>query len=262
MDRHGNPPVMTGDDRLLDDLKAREGIVCFAGAGGKKTSMVHLAALHDGRVGLTNTIRVPFRLKRESDDLVSLEDHTDVDRALAAIAGKRIAGYAGPKTRSFRLEGIAPETIAAIHQAGGFDATYVKVDGARMRLAKGHKPGEPILVPGATTVLLFASIHVVGRTLDDETVHHPDIFAGLADAAVGDVITQAHLAAALGHQAASIGAKTSARIVPVINMADDEAHEAAAHDVADRVWQSVPSIERLAITSMIQPDPLKALLVR
>ncbi|MEM7122185.1 MAG: selenium cofactor biosynthesis protein YqeC [Pseudomonadota bacterium] len=253
---------MTGDNDLLDQLQAREGIVCFAGAGGKKTSMVHLAALHDGRVGLTNTIKVPFRLKRESDDLIPLDEGTDVETALATFAGKRIVGYAGPKTRSFRLEGIAPETIAAIHKTGEFDATYVKVDGARMRLAKGHKPGEPILVPGTTTVLLFASVHVVGRTLDEETVHHPEIFAGLSGATVGDVITQTHLADALGHQVATIGATTSARIVPVINMADDEAQEAVAHGVADSLWQSAPAVERLAITSMIRPDPLKALLVR
>lgn len=253
---------MTGDDGLLDQLQAREGIVCFAGAGGKKTSMVHLAALHDGRVGLTNTIKVPFRLKRESDDLMPLDDGTDVDSALATFAGRRIVGYAGPKTRSFRLEGIAPETIAAIHQAGGFDATYVKVDGARMRLAKGHKPDEPILVPGTTTVLLFASVHVVGRTLDDETVHHPDIFADLAGAALGEVITAKHVATALAHQIATIGARTSALVVPVINMADDEALVAAAREVANQVWQDTPAIERLAITSMIQPEPLKALLVR
>lgn len=253
---------MTGDGDLLDQLRARDGIVCFAGAGGKKTSMVHLAALHDGRVGLTNTIRVPFRLKRESDDMIPLDKTTDVETALAALADRRVVGYAGPKTRSFRLEGIAPETIAAIHEAGGFDATYVKVDGARMRLAKGHKPGEPILVPGTSTVLLFASVHVVGRALDEETVHHPDIFAGLAGAAVGDVITESHLAAVLSHQVATIGAMTTARVVPVINMADDEAQEAAARDVANQVWRSTPAVERLAITSMIQPDVLKDLLIR
>ncbi len=253
---------MTGDEDLLDHLQARTGIICFAGAGGKKTSMVHLAALHDGHVGLTNTIKVPFRLKRESDDLIPLDEGADVEAALAALAGKRIAGYAGPKTRSFRLEGIAPDTIAAIHQAGGFDATYVKVDGARMRLAKGHKSGEPILVPGTTTVLLFASAHVVGRTLDDETVHHPDIFAGLVGAAVGDVITEAHVAAALSHQVATIGVATPARIVPVINMADDESRMAVANTIANQVWQNTPAVERLAITSMIQPDALKDLLVR
>ena len=131
-----------------------------------------------------------------------------------------------------------------------------------MRLAKGHKPGEPILVPGTTTVLLFASVHVVGRTLDDETVHHPDIFARLAGAAVGDLITASHVAAALGDQVSTIGATTPARIVPVINMADDEAQTSVAQEIANLVWHNTPTVKRLAITSMVQPGALKDLLVR
>lgn len=257
---------MTGDagkgHDLLDALGARGGIVCMVGAGGKKTAMMRLAALHDGHVGLTATTRVPFRLKRDAVDLVSLADDLGPAEAAGLLAGSRIAGYAGPRTRHFRLAGMNPVAIAAIHAAAAFDVTYVKADGARMRLAKAHKTGEPTLVPGAATILLLASVHAVGRAIDEATVHHPELFAALAGAKVGDAITADRLAAVLGHQVRTIGAAAGMPVIPVINMADDDGLLATAREIATQVWQDMPGLERLAITSMIQPEPLKHLMTR
>ncbi len=247
---------------LLDALQARTGIVCFAGAGGKKASMVRLAQRHPGRVGLTTTIRVPFRLKRDSEDLIALPETTTADEAIARLAGQRVVGYAGPKTRSYRLLGIDPDMIAEIHGTGGFDATYVKVDGARMRVAKGHKDGEPILVPGTTVVLLFASVHAIGLTLNEDNVHRPDVFADWAGARLGEAITPRHLASTVVRQVDLIKAVGAPRVVPVINMADDDNLVALAQETADKIWHASPSLERLAITAMIQPEPLKGLLLR
>ena len=44
---------------LLDSLDARAGIVCFVGAGGKKTAIGRLARLHPGRVGIASTTKIP-----------------------------------------------------------------------------------------------------------------------------------------------------------------------------------------------------------
>jgi probable selenium-dependent hydroxylase accessory protein YqeC len=245
---------------LIDALGAGSGIVCLAGAGGKKTTMVRLAAVHPGCVALTATTRVPHRLKRDSVDLVSLPADVEVPDAVSLLGNARIAGYAGPRTRNFRLDGMDPATIAGIHGAAGFDATYVKVDGARMRLAKAHKPGEPSLVPGMATVVLLSSIQAVGRAIDEATVHHPELFADIVGARPGDVITVDHLAALVIHQVAALRGMTNAPIVPVVNMADDAALLERAREVAGRVRQGLPDLPRLAITSMIQPEPLKELL--
>lgn len=247
---------------LLDALGARRGIVCMAGAGGKKTTMVRLATRHPGHVGLTATAKVPYRLKRDTPDLISLPEDADVADAIARLAGRRVVGYAGARRRNFRLAGLDPATIVAIHDAAGFDATYVKADGARMRLAKAHKPGEPNLVPGSTTILLFASVHALGRVIDEKTVHRPELFAALAGAEVGDTIGPYHLAAVLAHQALTLIGADGGDVIPVINMADDAALLDLAREIASLLWDKVPALERLAITAMIQPEPLKELLTR
>lgn len=247
---------------LLDALGARRGIVCMVGAGGKKTTMVRLAARHPGHVGLTATAKVPFRLMRDSADLISLPEEVDVADAVVRLAGQRVAGYAGARRRNWRLAGVDPATVAAIHDAAGFDVTYVKADGARMRLAKAHKPGEPNLVPGAATILLLASVHAIGRLIDEKTVHHPDLFAALAGAEMGDTIGPDHLAAVLAHQALALMEGGAANVIPVINMADDAALLDRARATAGLVWRKAPALERLAITAMIQPEPLKELQTR
>jgi probable selenium-dependent hydroxylase accessory protein YqeC len=247
---------------LLDALGARRGIVCLVGAGGKKTTMVRLATRHPGHVGLTATARVPFRLKRDSADLISLPDDVDVADAVIRIAGPRVVGYAGARRRNYRLAGLDPATIVAIHDAADFDATYVKADGARMRLAKAHKPGEPSLVPGAATILLFASVHALGRVIDEKTVHRPDRFAAIAGAKLGDTISPVHLAAVLSHQTLTLIGADSGGVIPVINMADNAALLDLARETAGLLWNNVPALDRIAITAMIQPEPLKELLTR
>ena len=247
---------------LLDALGARHGIICLVGAGGKKTSMVRLAARHPGHVALTATTRVPFRLTRNSVDLISLPEDLDTGAGAARLAGSRVVGYAGSRTRNYRLAGADPATIAALHDAAEFDVTYVKADGARTRHAKAHKPGEPSLVPGTVTILLFASVHAIGRAIDEETVHRPELFATIAGAHMGDTISPGHLAAVLSHQAQALRDACRANVIPVINMADDGPLLDRARETAEVLWKQAPKLEQLAITAMIQPEPLKELLTR
>ena len=47
---------MIGEVDLLDALEAHSGLVCFVGAGGKKTILYRLGAAHPGRVGITATL--------------------------------------------------------------------------------------------------------------------------------------------------------------------------------------------------------------
>ncbi len=247
---------------LIDALAARRGIVCLVGAGGKKTTMVRLSQQHPGRVALTATTRVPFRLKRESVDLLSLPEDIDAAEAARRLGGPGVVGFAGQRTRNYRLAGLEPQTIADIHNAAKFDATYVKADGARLRLAKAHKPGEPSLVPGTSTVLLFASVQAIGKTIDDEAVHHAELFAEAAGLDVGDAMGPEHLARVMQQQVQLLRGTGDVNVIPVINMADDDALLQVARETAEVLWQGAPDIGRIAITAMIQPEPLKDLLTR
>ncbi|MDA0219467.1 MAG: selenium cofactor biosynthesis protein YqeC [Proteobacteria bacterium] len=242
--------------RLIDALGARSGIVCVAGAGGKKTTMLRLARTHEGRVALTATSKIPQAFSRGDPDLLSLSGQAAAQDVLAHFGGERLVAYAGEPSRSARLRGADPDLIRAVHDRGGFAATYVKADGARMRLAKAHHDGEPRLIEGAAAVLLLASVRVVGKPLDDAAVHHHERFAELAGLPVGAPVTAQALGRVLAHQLSTIADAGHGRIVAVLNMADDEALLAAARDVAAAIRQC-GARHPVAITAMLADDPLR-----
>jgi len=246
--------------RLIDALGARSGIVCVAGAGGKKTTMLRLARAHDGRVALTATSKIPQAFGKGDPELLSFSEQATPDDVLTHIGNGRMVAYAGEPSRSARLRGAEPDLIRAVHDQGGFAATYVKADGARMRLAKAHEADEPRLIADAAAVLLVASVRVVGMPLDDAGVHHHERFAEIAGCAVGTEVTAGILGRVLAHQLAAITAAGHGRIVAVLNMADDDALLATAHAVAAAIREQGPS-HPIAITAMLADEPLRDLLV-
>lgn len=246
--------------RLIDALGAASGIVCVAGAGGKKTTMLRLARAHPGRVALTATSKIPEGFGKGDPDLLSFSAQAQAADVLAHARDARVFAYAGEPARSARLRGAEPALIRAVHEGGGFAATYVKADGARMRLAKAHEGEEPRLVEGAAAVLLLASIRVVGKPLDATSVHHHERFGAIAGIAPGETIGEAALACVLAHQLAAITAAGGAPVVAVLNMADDDDLLARARAVAAELHARCGGRHRIAITAMLADEPLCELL--
>ncbi len=77
----------------------------------------------------------------------------ELPAAVARLDPARSVAYACPGDKPGRRAGASPPTIERIHREGGFAATYVKADGARMRMVKAPGADEPALPESATTVL-------------------------------------------------------------------------------------------------------------
>ncbi|MBM3584660.1 MAG: putative selenium-dependent hydroxylase accessory protein YqeC [Alphaproteobacteria bacterium] len=239
------------DGALLDALGARSGIVCVVGAGGKKSIMAALAAAHPGRVGLSATTRFPPLPAGVGDVRLTLDDPASEDGVVAVAREHRVVVFTGPASGVDRLEGLPPATIAALHEAAGFDLTVVKADGARMRLIKAPGAGEPRLVPGATTVLLVVSARAVGRPLDDRVAHRPERIAALTGTGLGTAIAPATVARLLVVLAASLAHGGTARVIPVINMADDDTLCATAQAIARESLCNRPMFDRIIVSSFV-----------
>jgi probable selenium-dependent hydroxylase accessory protein YqeC len=61
--------------------------------------------------------------------------------------------------------------IEQIHREGSFAVTYVKADGARMRLVKAPQDDEPVLPGGATNVVPILSARAIGEPLTSRIAH-------------------------------------------------------------------------------------------
>ena len=238
---------------LIDALEVHEGIVCAVGAGGKKSVLYQLAREHPGRVALTATEHTTkFPADLDVDPLID-EDCDLHARVLAADPARSVA-YACPSGKPGRHAGASPATIRAIHDAGGFAATFVKADGARMRWIKAPEADEPMLVPGADTVIPVVSARAIGEPLSERVAHRIDRVAEVTGIAPGELLTPEAIGRLLASEQGALQHAGRARVAPVINMVDNENKEEMARAAASAAIAMTSRFDRVVLCCLHRPD--------
>lgn len=230
---------------LLEALCAHRGVVCLTGAGGKKSAMYALADAHPGRVALSSTSHM------------YLYDANRVDRVVvySAAAGDpgppaRVVAFAGPTDTPRRVGGLDPEQIADIWSGGGFDLFVIKADGARARWIKAPAGYEPVVPPCAGVVIPVVSARVLGRSLADGIAHRPALAAAVMDVALDAPLEAKHLARLLSSPEGALKGTGDARVIPLINMVDDEALAAQARDAARAALGTTRRFSRVVLATL------------
>lgn len=238
---------------MIDALAARQGVICLVGAGGKKSALYRLAALHPGRVGITATVHIPYFPPELCAVEVIADDATSLVDEVMAAPGPRVA-FAMEPGKQGRWGGVAPELILRIHRQAGFHATLVKADGARGLLIKAPGAREPRIPDGADTVIPVVSAAVLGRSLDPRTVHRPDCLRAVTGLEPGDIVRPIHLARLLSSESGALKQVGDATVIPLINMVDDAATEKMARETADLALASSGRLERVVL-ACLKPEP-------
>jgi probable selenium-dependent hydroxylase accessory protein YqeC len=247
---------------LVDALEAHEGIVCAVGAGGKKSVLYQLAREHRGRFALTATVHTTV-----FPDELGLQSIIDDDAALrqrlqAADPGLSVA-YACPSGKPGRHAGAKPATIRAIHDEGGFDATFVKADGARMRWIKAPAPDEPIIVPGADVVVPVVSARALGEPLGERVAHRVDRVAAVTGVAPGEIVTPEAVGRLLASEQGALYRVAGGRVAPVINMVDNDDKEELARAAATAAIAMTSRFDRVVLCCLRRPErPVVAVVTR
>lgn len=235
-------------ESLLDLLDARDGIVCAVGAGGKKTVLQHLVARHPGRVALTATVfttHFPEHLGCET----AIDEAERLPERIAALDAAKVA-YACPSDKPGRYAGVPPAMIERIHRESGFDATFVKADGARMRWIKAPGDDEPLLPAACTTIIAVVSARAIGELLDSRVAHRIDRITAIAGLEEGRTIEPEHVARVIVHPDGLARARTGRRFVPLINMVDDERRATLARQAAVIALDLEPALERVVLACL------------
>jgi probable selenium-dependent hydroxylase accessory protein YqeC len=244
---------------LASALAADDGqCVAVVGAGGKKTTLYRLASVLD-RAVLTAAVRIPIfddQVARvvTTDDPVSALREYDADTAEDDDAWP--LGLVPDPERDDRYPGYDLAVVDDI--AAAYDGpVLVKADGARTRLLKAPNEREPRIPSAADTVLPIASARVVGTPLTDEWVHRPERVAALTDLDVGAEVTVEAVARVLSHPQGGLkDVPPDATVVAVVNMIDDDDRYAVGERVASEVLARTDRVDRVALTRLIDPDPV------
>lgn len=213
--------------RIVDALRIKSGdVVTLVGGGGKTTVMFRLAEELTA-MGLTviSTMTTKIfvgQMERAPAGVLLREDGALPDDLPALLAEHRhvlVGGRIGPDRE--KVEGVPPGIVDRLAAARLAGVIVVEGDGSRRLPFKAPAEHEPV-VPASTTVLVpLAGLDALGRPLDAEHVHRPQLIAGVAGARPGAPITPEILAQVLSHpQGGAKGLPPGARLVPFLNKAD------------------------------------------
>jgi probable selenium-dependent hydroxylase accessory protein YqeC len=247
---------MNSRDSLLDLLDARSGVVCAVGAGGKKSLLKHLATSHPGRVAITATVFTTY-FQENLGFAVAIDDDTRLPAVVANLDPARSVAYACPGDKPGRRAGASAATVERIHRECGFAATYVKADGARMRLVKAPADDEPALPACCTTVLPILSALAIGEPLTARVAHRVERVERVAGLRENETILPQHLGRLLASPDGLMKSTEGLRVVPVINMVDDALRATQAREAAAAALDLCDRIDRVVLVSLARTgDPI------
>ena len=225
-------------------------VVVLVGGGGKTTLMFRLAdelAASGRRVVTTMTTRIFVgQMNRAPARLVTEDEATLMAELPRALETHRHVIVAGEViVEQDKVQGVPPELLDRIAAHPAVDALIVEADGSRRLPLKAPAPHEPVIPARATVVVPLVGLDVLGQPLDAEHVHRPQLVAELTGAALGDPVTSAMIAAVLAHpQGGAKAVPPTARLIPFLNKAEDEATLAAAREIARLLLQGAANRQR------------------
>jgi len=242
--------------RLHDALHAGTGIVCAVGAGGKKSTLYRLLADHPGRAAFTASVYTTFLPETlAARQLIAPE--AALREAVLACGDQAKIVYLQPGDKPARLCAVSIDLLQSLHEQAGFDATYVKADGARMRWIKSPRHDEPMIPPRASTVLVLASARALGERLDPRIAQRVELIEQISGARSGQVLQPRHLASLLTSEQGLLKGTAGFDTVPVINMVDDAPRRRLAVRAAELALAQTDRFTQVVLTCMKREgDPL------
>lgn len=219
-------------------LDAQE-LVAFVGAGGKKTAMHQL--LEEGRsqgldIGWTTTTHMPPPDGLELSIIDSDSVLTQLARAEGslAFAAERVQN---PDRADVKVRGFQRDIVDRVHEQDRFGWLLVKADGARRREFKAPGPDEPVIPRLASTVVVVASVQVLGEPLREQKVHRPDRVAAITGTGRGEPISSETVATVLASDRAGLkDVPDDAAVICMLNKADTPELQREAEQVVAQVF--------------------------
>ena len=234
-------------------------VLALTGGGGKTTAMFRLAAemasssLPNRRVLTTTTTRIfaaqikraPAHVTFVSQQQTVAELLPQLDAAIAQYGQVLLIGQI--EVQQGKAFGIPPETIDALAASRHFDLIVNEADGSRMRPFKAPAVHEPVIPACTTLVMPVVGLDILGRPLNDDTVHRAGLVSQLSGTALGQPVTIETIAAVLSHPQGGLShTPPQARVVPLVNKVDQPNQLALARELAAALLQC-PRFEAVAI---------------
>ncbi len=251
-------------ERLKEDLIAALDLgpkehLAVVGGGGKTTLCFALAtALREAgaRVVSTTTTKVwreeahafPRLVLCPTDGLGLEAVKKGLDEAGSVFVGRKYL-------ENGKIEGI-PSTMADdLFGKPWVEYVIIEADGAAGRPVKAPAAHEPVIPESVTGVIAVMGLGALGKPLGPDIVFRPGLFKELTRLEDGDILDPEGLARAFDGQAGLFkNAPVSARRIVVLNPVDILPEDGAARNLAQRLMEMHPSIDRVIMASILKKE--------
>lgn len=248
--------------KLSKALRLADGdILALTGAGGKTTALFRLAddlVEAGGRVITTTTTHLG------ADQVTRAPRHFSAFAATRAAIAAALEKHAhilvtGPVDRALdKAGGVSFGLIEDLHLLPDLAAILVEADGARQLPFKAPGPHEPAVPETATVVVVVAGLDALGRPLDADHIHRPEIVAQLTGAPSGEPVTVEVMARALVHPAGGLkNVPPGARVCVLLNKAETPEALAAGRVVAGQVLAHADRVDSVLLGSARRPNAVR-----
>ncbi len=228
---------------LAKALRANSALcIAFTGAGGKTTAMFQLARELLVPVIVTATTHLGAWQTELADRHIIAEKPAPLEELEHGMSGViLITG----KVEGDRTQPIDENLSNWLHQFCGYHSIplLIEADGARQRPLKAWAEYEPPIPPFAEQVVEVAGLSGMGKPVDAENVHRPELFSKLSGSTGGDLVTAEALTRVLlseegGHKNIPPGARKSI----LLNQADTPELQSVAHGMTQSLLGKFDSV--------------------
>lgn len=248
---------------LKEAFGLRDGeTISFIGAGGKTTTLFHLATeLREGggKVLVTTTTKIFKPAKPHVDRLFLVQEPDALLAATAKIQPPAIVAAGYNVDDEGKLIGIPVKWLDSFGKSKQFDAILVEADGAAARLFKVPSEIEPVIPEPSHLTVWIMAIKVLGKPLHPEWIHRGERAISLLGVSAETPLTKDHIIRLVKNPAGCLkGVPAQSRKIALLNQADSPDEVEKARELGRALLQS--GFERVLITSFLSNEPVKEIL--
>ena len=228
-------------------------VVAVVGAGGKSSAILQIAGelKKEGvKVLVAPTTKMFVSEAERVGRILTSENRDELRTEVAKTLSLKGAAVVGSSILSKdRIGGVEPAWIPAFAPEDG--VTLVEADGSRRRPLKGTAEHEPLLPEGATLVVAVGGTRALGKPLEEERVHRPEVFSKLTGISTGHTIGAQAFARALlaGLRSVPVDARRAALLADV----EPGQSMSVASVVAHGLWRE--GVRKVVLSSLPQETP-------
>src|SRR5215216_1157248 len=216
--------------------------IAFIGAGGKTTAMFQLARQIPTPVIVTATTHLGAWQLPLADKHIITNTAAALEEIEHGLQGVILVTGSMDEDRT---KPINDNLLNWLREFCGYHSIplLIEADGARQKPLKAWAEHEPPIPLFVDQVLQVAGFTGLGRLLNDEHVHRPELFSKLSGLHIGEPISPEALIRMMKHADGGLkNIPTVARRVALLNQADTPELQAIAHRMAQPLLSAYDSV--------------------